>query len=85
MAENSHRSEKELEPILKEIEKKVLENRAKHDDTGKTFKDFRRIFDQDSSRMNQAIFNDASHDEIYKETLRTIAVLVEILIRSKKG
>lgn len=84
MAENTHHSEKELVAILKEIEKKVLENRAKHDDTDKTLKDFRRFFDQDSSRMNQAIFNDASEEEIYKETLRTVAGLIEILARSKK-
>lgn len=84
MAENTPHSQKELTAILKEIEKKVLENRAKYDDADKTLKDFRRIFDQDSSRMNQAIFNNASEEEIYKETLRTIAVLVEILARTKK-
>lgn len=75
----------ELLAILKEIEKQVLENRTKHEDAHKTIKDFRRIFDQDSSRMNQAIFNDASQDEIYKETLRTVAVLIEILVRTKRG
>lgn len=84
MVENSPHSEKELTAILKDIEKKVLENRANHEDANKTLKDFRRIFDQDSSRMNQAIFNEASEEEIYKETLRTIAVLVEILARTKK-
>lgn len=70
--------------VLKEIEKKVLENRVQFDDTGKTIKDFRRIFDQDSSRMNKAIFEDAPIEEIYLETLRTISDLVEILARARK-
>ena len=88
MSETSHQPDQKQEEFLqalKEIEKKVFENRSKHDDTEKTIKDFRRIFDQDSSRMNQAIFNDAASEEIYKETLRTVAVLIEILLRTKKG
>lgn len=86
MAENNFPSDsesKEISFLLKEIEKKVLENRMKYDDSEKTVKDFRRIFDQDSSKMNQAIFNDAPSDEIYQETLRTISVLIEILLRTK--
>lgn len=74
----------ELAGLLKEVENKVLENRKKFDDSGKSVKDFRRIFDQDSSRINQAIFNDHPAEEIYSETLRTIAILVEILSRTKK-
>jgi len=76
---------KEIDSVLKEIEKKVLENRSQFDDTLKTIKDFRRIFDQDSSRMNQAIFNDDPIEEIHLETLRTISVLIEILSRAKKN
>lgn len=74
----------ELSSVLKAIEKKTLENRTRFNDADKTIKDFRRLFDQDSSRMNQAIFNDASPEEIYNETLRTITMLVEILARARK-
>ena len=73
-----------LSPLFKQIETKVLENRQKYDDAEKLIKDFRRIFDQDSSHMNQAIFNDAPTDEIYHATLNTVATLIEILLRSKK-
>ncbi len=73
-----------ISEVLREVEKKVQENRGKFDDSAKTIKDFRRIFDQDSSRMNQAIFNDAPQEEIYLETLRTISTLIEILARAKK-
>ena len=75
---------KEISAVLSDIEKKVIENRSKPEDSSKTIKDLRRIFDQDSSRMNQAIFNDASQDEIYQETLRTISTLIEILIQARK-
>ena len=74
----------ELSAVLKEVEKKVSENRGKFDDAQKAIKDFRRIFDQDSSCMNKAIFEDAPPEEIYLETLRTVAVLIEILSRVKK-
>jgi hypothetical protein len=74
----------ELEALFKEIENKVLENRRKFDDSGKSIKDFRRIFDQESSAFNQAIFNDHPAEEIYSGTLRTIAILIEILSRTKK-
>ncbi|MBI2119733.1 MAG: hypothetical protein HYT97_08955 [Elusimicrobia bacterium] len=75
---------KPLTLVLKEIEKKVTENRIKYSDQDKSIKDFRRIFDQDSSKMNQAIFNETSEEEIYQETLRTISILVEILSRSRR-
>ena len=75
---------RELACVLKEIEKKVFESRSKYDDSQKSVKDFRRIFDQDSSRMNKMIFEDASEQEIYTETLRTISSLIEILSRVKK-
>jgi len=74
----------EISSVLNEIEKKVVENRETYNDTEKNIKDFRRIFDQDSSRMNQAIFNDAPPEEIHQETLRTISILIEILSRSNK-
>ena len=74
----------DLASVLQKIQKQVLGNRSKFDDNGKTVKDFRRIFDQDSSRMNQAIFNDASTEEICKETLSTVCTLIEILSRTGK-
>ena len=81
----SENSSKEISALLKAIEGKVHQNRGQFDDTSKTIKDFRRIFDQDSSRMNKAIFNDAPPEEIYRETLRTISILIEILERAKKS
>ena len=86
MAENAQSPSevsKELAFVLKEVEKQVHANRDKFDDAEKTVKDFRRVFDQDSSRINAAIFNDASPGEIYQATLKTISVLVEILLRTK--
>ena len=77
-------SHPDISSVLKEVEKKVAENRADFVDSGKTIKDFRRLFDQDSSRMNQAIFNDAPSEEIHLQTLRTISVLIEVLVRAKK-
>jgi hypothetical protein len=84
-AQKNESTPKEISAVLKEIEMKVIENRGKFDDSGKTIKDFRRIFDQDSSRMNKAIFNDSPAEEIHEETLRTISILIEILERAKKN
>lgn len=72
---------RDFSQIAAEIEKQLEENRKRFDDTGKTLKDFRRIFDAKSALMNQAIFNDYPKDVIKKETVQTIAVLVEILAR----
>lgn len=88
MLENSPVSEtevKDLSQILREIERKVLENRQRFDDVDKTLKDFRRIFDQQSSKMNQAIFNGASSEETFQETLNTISILTEILLHTRKA
>lgn len=74
---------KDLSEVLSEIQKKVLNNRTQFDDTSKTVKDFRRLFDQQSSRMNQAIFNGQPSEEINLETLKTVSILVEILSRTK--
>ncbi len=74
----------DLTAVLKDVEKKVLENRSKYEDSQKAVKDFRRIFDQASSRMNKAIFNDRSEEDIYHETLHTVSSLIEILARVKK-
>lgn len=87
MTENGHNSgedSKTIAELLKEVEKRVMENRSNHNDSDKAIKDFRRIFDQVSSKMNQAIFNNAPAEEIYQETLRTVSILIEILLRTKK-
>jgi len=78
---NAIRELQTIASVLKEVEKQVQENRKKFDDSQKDVKDFRRIFDQDSSRMNKAIFEDAAPEAVHLETLRTIAILVEILSR----
>ncbi len=70
---------KDLSSILDQIKKTVEENRAQYDDSGKSLKDFRRTFDQESSQINQAIFNEAPTDEIHIATLRTVCTLIEIL------
>ena len=81
---NTKNDSEDISSVLEEIAQTVTQNRAKFDDSDKIIKDWRRIFDQDSSRMNQAIFNDAPQEEIHKETLRTVSILVEILARTKK-
>lgn len=70
---------KDLSSILEQIRKTVEENRTQSDDSSKSLKDFRRIFDQESSQINQAIFNEAPTDEVHTATLRTVCTLVEIL------
>ncbi len=74
----------DLTSVLKDVESKVLDNRSKYEDSQKAIKDFRRIFDQDSSRMNKAIFEDCADQEIYHQTLRTVSILVEILSRVRR-
>ncbi|MGQ0645681.1 MAG: hypothetical protein ACT4O3_09340 [Elusimicrobiota bacterium] len=66
--------------ILNEIEKLVERNRAEQG-AELTIKDYRRLFDQESGKMNQAIFND-QNEQIRETCMRTVAILVEILARS---
>ncbi len=82
VSSNGAANEKVLSSVLDQIKNKVESNRAKFDDSAKSLKDFRRIFDQESSQINQAIFNDAPTDEIHTSTLRTVCTLVEILSRT---
>lgn len=70
-----------LEVVLKDIQKKVEENR-KGVGPDLEIRDFRRNFDEASARMNQAIFNDQPSGGVYQETLESISALVEILVRS---
>ena len=49
---------KDLREVLDEVEKLAQAERAQHAGDPLTIKDLRRLFDQESSRLNQAIFND---------------------------
>jgi len=72
---------KNLRAILEEIASVVEKNRQFTNESLKTIKDYRWIFDQESSGMNQAIFNDQT-DQIHESCLKTIAALIEILTRT---
>jgi len=72
---------KDLEALINEISTQVENSRPGYDASLKTVKDFRWLFDQESSKMNQAIFNSQT-DQIHESCLKTIAVLVEILART---
>jgi hypothetical protein len=85
MSEPKINSQEEVRSILRHVEEQVYKNRSHFDDSSKNLKDFRRIFDQDSSRMNRAILNDHPMEEVYQETLHTVSVLVEILLRARKN
>lgn len=87
MAENANaqNSTAPLAEVLKAVEKHVASCRSSEPDReAKTVKDWRRTFDQDSSAMNKAIFNDSSDQDVYQATLQTISSLVEILSRTKQ-
>lgn len=71
---------KSLNEIIKEIELKIIESRTKNPQD-LDIKDLRRIFDQESAKMNQAIFND-EFDKIHEPCLNTIVALIEILSRT---
>lgn len=71
---------KELKEVLDEIERLALAARAENAEP-LSIKDLRRLFDQESSRLNQAIFNDQP-DQIRESTLRSVIPLLEILARS---
>jgi hypothetical protein len=70
-----------LRNILSEVEQQVLANRELPENASLSIKELRRMFDQESSKMNQAIFNDVP-DQVRASTLRTVAILVELLVKS---
>ena len=72
---------KSVELIISEIAAQVQKDRSANGVHINTIKDYRWIFDQESSRMNQAIFNDQT-DLIHESCLKTIATLIEILART---
>ena len=79
--DNKFESEREaLLYIMRMLEK----NQSKCDLEQKSIKDLRRLFDQRSSRMNCAILNNLSLDEIMKETKSTILALLYILLNNKR-
>lgn len=72
---------RDLRQILNELEKLVQSHRSAQGSEPLTIKDFRRIFDQESAKMNQAIFND-QHDQVREACLRAVLPLLEILART---
>jgi len=72
---------KNLEAILTEITAQIRTNRQIQNGTAKSIKDFRWQFDQESSLMNQAIFNNQL-GQVHDSCLKTIAALIEILTRT---
>ncbi len=71
---------KEIREVVAEVEKLAQASRAGHSGEPLTLKDLRRLFDQESSRLNQAIFNDQP-DQIRESTIRSVLPLLEILAR----
>ena len=81
MATNPSPPVKDLKEIFAEIERQVIANRQSPDSATMSILDFRRAFDQESAKMNQAIFND-QHELVHDTCLRTVSMLMEILSRS---
>jgi hypothetical protein len=83
MDEKTAQSAKDLREVFSELEQlvKAIRKELNGSQQSMTIKDFRRIFDQESAKMNQAIFNDHS-DQIRETCLKTVVPLLEILTRS---
>jgi hypothetical protein len=71
---------KDVRFVLDELERLVVQARQDPSESALAVKDFRRMFDQESAKMNQAIFNDQP-DQIRESCLRAILPLIEILSR----
>jgi soluble cytochrome b562 len=67
--------------VLEELERLVDQARQSRSGVEPTIKDFRRIFDQESAKMNQAIFND-QQDQIRETCVKAVLPLLEILSRT---
>jgi hypothetical protein len=72
---------KEVREVVSEVEAYLTASRQETGGEPLGIKDLRRLFDQESSRLNQAIFNDQP-DQIRESTLRTVAALLEIIART---
>ena len=67
--------------VLEELERLVDQARQSRSGVEPTIKDFRRMFDQESAKMNQAIFND-QQDQIRETCVKAVLPLLEILSRT---
>jgi hypothetical protein len=74
-------SMREIQDVLNELEREILSHRNEQNAESLTIKDLRRIFDQESAKMNQAIFND-QNDQVRESCLKAIIPLIEILSRT---
>ena len=72
---------KDVKEVVAEVEAYLSASRQEQGGEPLGIKDLRRLFDQESSRLNQAIFNDQP-DQVRESTLRTISALLEILART---
>ena len=70
-----------LASLMKEVLDAVERSRGQGISPADTIKDLRWKFDQVSSKMNQAIYNDQA-EQIHRTCLETVAVLIEMLARS---
>lgn len=71
-----------LDAVLKDVKEAILRERAMNGSVNHEIRDLRWKFDQVSAPMNQAIYNDQK-ELIHDSCLQTVAVLIEILARSK--
>ena len=72
---------RDLQEIYQEVVRQTEKNRLRFDDSKKDIRDFRRIFDAQSAKMNQAIFNDEPPGKMRQEAVHTVSALFEILAR----
>lgn len=72
---------KDVKEVMAEVEATLSASRQEQGGEPLGIKDLRRLFDQESSRLNQAIFNDQP-DQVRESTLRTVTALLEILART---
>ena len=70
-----------IRDVLNELENLVEESRGQRSGEPLTLKDFRRMFDQESAKLNQAIFNE-QHDQVRETCLKSLLPLLEILSRA---
>ena len=68
MAERALRS-RSIRELLHDVEGQVNENRQNWESGETSVKDLRRLFDQQSAEMNQAIFND-QHNKVHDSCLK---------------
>lgn len=72
---------KNIRDVLNELQRLVEASRQSQAGQPLTIKDCRFMFDQESAKMNQAIFN-GQNDQIREACLRTVIPLLELLSRA---